>query len=272
MPPPGGPEPTGSSGSLARSGAPLYEGESCEVVHQFGSSTTARRWWSRGSSSPSWRSRPCPSSVDALSDKFELPGRESTDAANAIYNEFGTGGPSVNGPLIGVVQLPEGTTIESPGIGKEVGDAFAKIAGTIPDARFGRLRHDRQQGLRLGGRPHDLSVMWYPPSTTVAFEPAKEAQARRRGGRQDDDRRGRAGPHHGLRPLATGEGEESEGPSVLVETLLGGVGALVVLLFVFGSLMAFVPLLMAAASPSPPPSSCSGRSRRSPTCRWSCSS
>ena len=27
-------------------------------------------------------------SVDALSDEFELPGRESTDAANAIYDEL----------------------------------------------------------------------------------------------------------------------------------------------------------------------------------------
>ena len=68
------------------------------------------------------------SSEDALSDKFELPGRESTHAANAIYDELGTGGPRVNGPLNAVVQLPEGTTIDSPGVEEQVGAAFAKIA------------------------------------------------------------------------------------------------------------------------------------------------
>jgi RND superfamily putative drug exporter len=44
---------------------------------------------------------------------------------------------------------------------------------------------------------------------------------------------------------ATGGGK---GPGVLAETLLGAVGALLVLAFVFGSLLALVPLLCAAAS------------------------
>ena len=38
---------------------------------------------------------------------------------------------------------------------------------------------------------------------------------------------------------------DSDGPGVLLEALLGGLGALVVLGFVFGSLLAFVPLMMA---------------------------
>ncbi|NUR03747.1 MAG: MMPL family transporter [Streptomyces sp.] len=40
----------------------------------------------------------------------------------------------------------------------------------------------------------------------------------------------------------------SGGPGVLIETLLGGVGALVVLLFVYGSAIAIVPLLIAVPS------------------------
>ena len=50
----------------------------------------------------------------------------------------------------------------------------------------------------------------------------------------------------GYDPLAVGDSDESSGPSVLLETMIGGLGALIVLAFVFGSLMAFVPLLMAA--------------------------
>ena len=210
-------------------------------------------------------------SVDALSDKFELPGRESTDAANAIYNEFGTGGPSVNGPLIGVVQLPEGTTIESPGIGKEVGDAFAKIAGTIPDARFADYATTGNKVFVSDDGRTTYSVMWYPPSTTVVFEPAKEAQANAVAAAKTTTVAGEPVRITGYDPLATGEGEESEGPSVLVETLLGGVGALVVLLFVFGSTMAFVPLLMAAIA-IPTTFLVLWPLRPSPTCRWSCSS
>jgi hypothetical protein len=38
---------------------------------------------------------------------------------------------------------------------------------------------------------------------------------------------------------------EGKGPGVLLESVLGGLGALVVLAFVFASLLAFVPILMA---------------------------
>ena len=42
---------------------------------------------------------------------------------------------------------------------------------------------------------------------------------------------------------------EASGPSVLAETMLGAVGAIVILLFVFGTLPAvLVPMLSAAAS------------------------
>ena len=43
-------------------------------------------------------------------------------------------------------------------------------------------------------------------------------------------------------------GGETEGPSVLVETLVGATGALAVLVFVFASFLALVPMVVAAVS------------------------
>jgi RND superfamily putative drug exporter len=51
----------------------------------------------------------------------------------------------------------------------------------------------------------------------------------------------------GYNQLAAGS-DDSEGPSVLVETLIGALGALVVLVFVFASFLALVPLLIAMVS------------------------
>ena len=51
----------------------------------------------------------------------------------------------------------------------------------------------------------------------------------------------------GYAQLASGGGDNG-GPSVLEETLLGALGALAVLVFVFASLLALVPLLIAAVS------------------------
>jgi len=43
-------------------------------------------------------------------------------------------------------------------------------------------------------------------------------------------------------------GSHTQGPGVLTETLIGALGALLILAFVFGSLLALVPLLVAATS------------------------
>ncbi|HMO00325.1 MAG TPA: MMPL family transporter [Miltoncostaeaceae bacterium] len=184
-------------------------------------------------------------SVDALSDKFELPGRESTDAVNAIYDELGTGGPRVNGPLTAVVQLPEGTTIDSPGAREQVGAAFATVAESIPDVRYADYATTGDRTFVSEDGRTAFSVMWYPPSD-VAFEPAKQAMDNAEAAAKDLTVDGAQVRVTGYDPLAVGDSEESSGPSVLVETLIGGLGALIVLAFVFGSLMAFVPLLMAA--------------------------
>jgi RND superfamily putative drug exporter len=184
-------------------------------------------------------------SVDALSDKFELPGRESTDAVNAIYDELGTGGPRVNGPLTAVVQLPEGTTVDSPGVGEEVGAAFAEVANAIPDVRYADYATTGDRTFVSDDGRTAFAVIWYPPGE-VAFEPAKQAIDQAQAAAEGTTVDGAPVLITGYDPLAVGEGEESEGPSVLVETLIGGLGALIVLAFVFGSLMTFVPLVMAA--------------------------
>ena len=184
-------------------------------------------------------------SVDALSDKFELPGRESTDAANAVYNELGTGGPRVNGPLTAVVQLPEGTTIDSPGVEEQVGAAFAKVANAIPDVRYADYATTGDRTFVSDDGRTAFAVIWYRPGDVV-FEPAKEAIDQAEAAAEGTSVEGSPVLITGYDPLAVGESEESEGPSVLVETLIGGLGAMIVLAFVFGSLMAFVPLLRAA--------------------------
>ena len=52
----------------------------------------------------------------------------------------------------------------------------------------------------------------------------------------------------GFDALAEDSGGDGNGPGVFLEALLGGLGALLVLTFVFASLLAFVPLFMAFVS------------------------
>lgn len=183
-------------------------------------------------------------SVDALSDEFELPARESSTAANLIVERYGNGGPRVSGPLVAVVDLPEGTTVDTPGVRREVGDAFAAVAAAIPGSRSADLASTGDRLFVSDDGATTFGVIWFPASE-VAFEPAGDALDQARAAAADLSVSGPPVRITGLDALAAGD-DESEGPSVLAETLIGGVGALVVLAFVFGSTMAFVPLLMAA--------------------------
>src|SRR5262245_3674172 len=78
-------------------------------------------------------------SVDALSEEFSLPGREASEANDLIYARYGNGGPKVNGPIVPVVQLPAGTTVDSPGVRGEVASAFSRITAAVPGSRAADL-------------------------------------------------------------------------------------------------------------------------------------
>ncbi|WP_217924011.1 MMPL family transporter [Miltoncostaea oceani] len=182
--------------------------------------------------------------VDALSDEFELPGRESSDAANLIEQRYGNGGPRVSGPLVPVVQLPEGTTVDSPGVRDQIGEAFRAVGDAIPGSRSADFASTGDRVFVSEDGRTTYGVVYFP-AAQVAFEPAGEAIDQARAAAAGVSVEGAPVLITGLDVLATGD-DESAGPSVLAETLIGGLGALIVLAFVFGSTMAFVPLLMAA--------------------------
>jgi len=182
--------------------------------------------------------------VDALSSEFQLPGRESSEAANLIEQRYGNGGNRVSGPLVPVVQLPEGTTVDSPGVRDEIAAAFGAVSDAIPGSRSADFATTGDRVFVSEDGRTTFGVVWYPPGE-IAFEPAKVAIAAAEGAAEGRTVAGAPVRITGIDVLATAT-DESAGPSVLAETLIGGLGALVVLLFVFGSAMAFVPLLMAA--------------------------
>ncbi|WP_217913864.1 MMPL family transporter [Miltoncostaea marina] len=183
-------------------------------------------------------------SVDALSPKFDLPGRESSEAADLILERYGNGGPQVSGPLVPVVELPEGTTVDSPGVRDELGAAVERVADAVPGSRWADLASTGDRPFVADDGRATFGVVWFPPSD-VAFDPAGEAIDAARAAAAGATVAGAPVRVTGLDTLLVGE-DESEEPSVLAETLVGGLGALIVLLFVFGSSMALVPLLMAA--------------------------
>ena len=72
----------------------------------------------------------------SLSQQFSVPGREGFQTNQQIAAIYGSGGDVA--PLVPVVQLPKGTTVDSPGVKSQLTSALARVKAALPKARIGR--------------------------------------------------------------------------------------------------------------------------------------
>jgi putative drug exporter of the RND superfamily len=180
-----------------------------------------------------------------LSQEFSFPGKEGYEANVAILRSYGTGGPG--NPLVPVVTLPAGVTVDSPGVRAALARAFGEVA---QDQRLRVLAwpvttEDRRLVVDGGRTVHALVWGPYQPALDEGASGLAPAVAGRLRAALPA---GTSVEVTGLDELAAAAESQPGDTGVLVETLVGGVGALVVLAFVFGSLLALVPLLVAAVS------------------------
>ena len=63
--------------------------------------------------------------VNALSQQFTLPGREAYETNDTIVKIYGNGGGDTS-PLVPVITLPAGTTVDTPGVRAQLRAAFAR--------------------------------------------------------------------------------------------------------------------------------------------------
>ncbi len=178
----------------------------------------------------------------SFSKSFSLPGSES-DEANKALAGFRNGGSRVRGPIVPVVRLPEGTTIDAPGVRDEMGRAFDAIARPVLGARAANFANTGEEVFLSKDRRTAYGVIWYRPGQT-ALRPALEAL---KGARKAAAKVTVAGQRVRITGIDALSGEGATGGlSVLVELLVGGLFALLILGFTFGSLTALVPLAIAA--------------------------
>jgi cytochrome b6-f complex iron-sulfur subunit len=63
---------------------------------------------------------------DAWLQRFDLPGRDSTEVNAAILARYGNGGCAA--PYAAVISLPQGTTVDSPGVSADLAEVFDRVA------------------------------------------------------------------------------------------------------------------------------------------------
>jgi RND superfamily putative drug exporter len=180
----------------------------------------------------------------ALDQRFSVPGKEGWEASLAIERIYGNGGSTP--PLLPVVTLPQGKTVDSPGVRAELRGIETRVQKAIPNTRVTSYGSTGSRAfVSKDGRT--AVVLAYPPRSDEAFGDNPKAEKAARKALKGATVGGAPVHLTGYDALAQSAGG-GEGPGVLLEAMLGGVGALLVLVFVFGSALALVPLVMAFCS------------------------
>jgi RND superfamily putative drug exporter len=177
--------------------------------------------------------------TNRLTVDFSLPGQPGTQTANQIKAALGNGGDT--SPYLVSVTLPAGQQVS--GNETAVAKVFTGVQQNVSNVRVLDEANTGDKAFRTADGKTAYAILFYrinPSPTaklqTYAIRAAATAAAP-------------AGAAIGV----TGEdalavGNSSGGPGVLGETLLGALGALIVLAFVFASFLALLPLLVAAVS------------------------
>jgi RND superfamily putative drug exporter len=179
--------------------------------------------------------------TDRLTVDFSLPGQPGYETETKLLDTFGNGGS--NPPTIAVVTVPEGTTVQAEMA--KITPVFDAIEKALPGTRMVDYEQTKNDVFLTDDGRTTFAMVYPKPFESftdvgpdVAMKPIL-AQASKDTGFDFGVT--------GYNLLAQGT-DDPEGPSLLAETLLGGLGALAVLLFLFASFLAFVPLLIAAVS------------------------
>ncbi len=182
----------------------------------------------------------------ALDQKFSVPNKEGWETNQAIAAKYnGTGGDT--SPLLPVVTLPAGQSVNSPQVKRDLNRLDDTLTKTLPGSRVASYASTGDSAF-VSDDGHTTYAIVYPkPDPNSSFGDNPHAAT--------DVKNAVAGmtvagaPVHvtGFDALqqSTGGGD---GPGVLLEALIGGFGALIVLAFVFASFLAIVPIGMAICS------------------------
>jgi RND superfamily putative drug exporter len=176
-----------------------------------------------------------------LSLDFSLPGQPGDDAENLMIENFGT---SSFDTIVATVTVPEGDTVAAH---QDEINAIFKDAGTIANTKTRVVDFASTGDPSFTTDDGRTAFALYQGPLPTSFDPNAgindEIQASMDKVAETTDFETGVTSYNIL-----SSGDDSSGPSVLVETLFGAAGALLVLIFVFASFLALVPLAIAAVS------------------------
>ena len=176
-----------------------------------------------------------------MTNTFAMPGQAfSTD--NQIDSQYGNGGVEI--PYLPVLTVPAGLRITDPATAAQAGRAFAAIAQAIPHVRIAGYATTHNPAFVTKDGRSTFALVYTAPDTSLGapdLAPAIERAVTT------------AAPP-GWHVQITGEqllqngARSAKGTSLMTEEMIGTLGALAILAFVFASFLALLPLIIGGIS------------------------
>jgi putative drug exporter of the RND superfamily len=184
---------------------------------------------------------------EALDQEFSVPEKEGWETNVAIAEQYkGTGGDTA--PLVPVVTLPEGESLDSPAVKADLAEVDARLKEALPQARIASYASTGDRTFVSDDGRTSFALVYPLPDPNEQFGENPAAYEAANKAIEGATVGGAPVKLTGFDALAEDSGGGGDGPGVLLEAVLGGLGALIVLSFVFASFLAVVPIGMAVVS------------------------
>ncbi len=183
-----------------------------------------------------------------LDQQISMPSSEVYQVNQEISERFKSGGEAT--PLVAVAELPAGKSAEDPAVRVDLRQVESALTEALPGSRTASFGSTGEKAYLSDDGRTTFAVIYPPneegsgPGPEVTPEMVASARTALEGvevGGSELDLTGRSA-------LKDAPAEDAGEPSVLSETLLAGIAALFVLVFVFASALAVIPLLMAVVA------------------------
>ena len=179
--------------------------------------------------------------IGRLTTSYTLAGSPGYAANQRIATLYGNGGAAA--PTVAVITLPASLRIDSRGVAAEAGRVFA-AGHAVPHVRIADYATTGNRAFVTAGARSTFALVFTPGNQPDTLQPADIAVAR---AVQAAAPAGWMVYVTGLRQLENTT-PARPGNGVIAEAMLGALGALVVLAFVFASVLAVLPLAVAGVS------------------------
>jgi putative drug exporter of the RND superfamily len=175
-----------------------------------------------------------------MTNSFAMPG-QAFRVDNQIAREYGNGGSQA--PFVPVLTAPPGQRITGRAA-VSAGHAFAALAKAIPDVRIADYATTHNRAFLTRDGRSTFALVYTRPVSGFGGSNLGPAITRTLASAVPP------GWHvgvTGLQLLSSG-GKQAKGTSIMVEAMIGAVGSLAILILVFASFLALLPLLIGGIS------------------------